>query len=253
MTGHKSTVRGLAVSSRHPYLFSAGEDKEVKCWDLETNKVIRKYTGHKSGIYSLALHPTLDVLVSGGRDSVARVWDMRTRSEIHVLRGHTHAVTSVACQEADPQVITGSVDQTVRLWDLAAGKTFKTLTQHHKSVRALALHPTQFSFASGSAMGSNIKTWKCPEGTLLSSQAHGAIVNTLACNADGVLFAGGDNGLLKFYDYDTGVPFQSMDDVPQPGSLDAEAGVFCSTFDHSGTRLITGGADKTIKVYREVA
>jgi pleiotropic regulator 1 len=39
-----------------------------------------------------------------------------------------------------------------------------------------------------------------------------------------------------------------MEDVPQPGSLEAEAGVFCSTFDQTGTRLITGGADKTIKV-----
>jgi len=39
--------------------------------------------------------------------------------------------------------------------------------------------------------------------------------------------------------------------VPQPGSLEAEAGVFCSTFDMTGTRLITGGADKTIKVYAE--
>jgi len=26
----------------------------VKCWDLETNKVIRHYHGHLSGVYSLA-------------------------------------------------------------------------------------------------------------------------------------------------------------------------------------------------------
>jgi hypothetical protein len=39
-----------------------------------------------------------------------------------------------------------------------------------------------------------------------------------------------------------------MEDVPQPGSLEAEAGAFSSTFDMTGTRLITGGADKTIKV-----
>ena len=58
----------------------------------------------------------------------------------------------------------------------------------------------------------------------------------------------GDNGTLTFWDYATGTPFQTMDDVPQPGSLEAEAGVFCSTFDQTGTRLITGGADKTIKV-----
>jgi pleiotropic regulator 1 len=59
----------------------------------------------------------------------------------------------------------------------------------------------------------------------------------------------GDNGTLTFWDYNTGTPFQNLDDVPQPGSLEAEAGVFCSTFDVTGTRLITGGADKTIKVH----
>jgi len=62
----------------------------------------------------------------------------------------------------------------------------------------------------------------------------------------------GDNGSLTFWDYKTGTPFQNMEDIPQPGSLEAEAGVFCSTFDMTGTRLITGGADKTIKVRRTV-
>jgi len=59
----------------------------------------------------------------------------------------------------------------------------------------------------------------------------------------------GDNGSLTFWDYATGTAFQNLDDIPQPGSLEAEAGVFCSTFDQTGTRLITGGADKTIKVW----
>lgn len=39
LTGHISSVRGLAFSQRHPYLFSCGEDRQVKCWDLEYNKV----------------------------------------------------------------------------------------------------------------------------------------------------------------------------------------------------------------------
>uniref|UniRef100_V5EUF3 Pre-mRNA-splicing factor PRP46 n=1 Tax=Kalmanozyma brasiliensis (strain GHG001) TaxID=1365824 RepID=V5EUF3_KALBG len=252
LTGHISPVRGIAVSARHPYLFSAGEDKVVKCWDLETNRVIRQYRGHLSGIYSLALHPELDVVVTGGRDSTVRVWDMRTRMAIHTMTGHRGTVASLACQAAEPQIISGSMDATVKLWDLAAGKSITTLTHHKKSVRALAMHPTQYTFASGSAGGNNIKTWKCPEGTLVNNMAHDTIVNTLSVNADGVLFSGGDDGSLKFFDYATGTPFQAAEDVPQPGSLDAEAGVFCSTFDQTGTRLITGGADKTIKIYKEV-
>jgi len=142
-----------------------------------------------------------------------------------------------------------------------------TLTHHKKSVRALAIHPTEYSFASGSAGGNNIKKWKCPEGAFVFNfSGHNAIINTMSVNAEGVFFSGGmgyflssqyplianlipgDNGTLTFWDYATGTPFQNMDDVPQPGSLEAEAGVFCSTFDQTGTRLITGGADKTIKV-----
>ena len=52
---------------------------QVKCWDLEYNKVIRHYHGHLSAVYSMSLHPTIDVLVTAGRDSTARVWDMRTK------------------------------------------------------------------------------------------------------------------------------------------------------------------------------
>jgi WD40 repeat protein len=46
---------------------------QVKCWDLECNKVIRNYHGHLSAVYSLSVHPTLDVIVTGSRDSTARV------------------------------------------------------------------------------------------------------------------------------------------------------------------------------------
>ncbi|EON61202.1 pre-mRNA-splicing factor prp46 [Coniosporium apollinis CBS 100218] len=249
LTGHISTVRGLAVSDRHPYLFSCGEDKMVKCWDLETNKVIRHYHGHLSGVYTLSLHPTLDVLVTGGRDGVARVWDMRTRSNIHVLSGHKGTVSDVKCQEADPQVISSSLDSTIRMWDLAAGKTMGVLTHHKKGVRALAVHPKEFTFASGST--GTIKQWKCPEGAFMQNfEGHNSIINTLAVNEDNVLFSGGDNGSVSFWDWKTGHRFQSLESIAQPGSLDAEAGLMSSTFDKTGLRLITGEADKTIKVWK---
>lgn len=38
------------------------------------------------------------------------------------------------------------------MWDLAAGKCMGTLTNHKKGVRAMAIHPTEFAFASGSGI-----------------------------------------------------------------------------------------------------
>ncbi|KAF7334028.1 Pre-mRNA-splicing factor PRP46 [Mycena venus] len=183
---------------------------------------------------------TLDLLVTAGRNACAQLWDMHTKAQIHVLSSHMATVADVKCQESEPQVITGSMDSTVR-------QTRVILTPHKKLVCALAIHPTEYSFASGSASSNNIKKWKCLESAFVFNfSGHNAIIN-----ADGVFFSGADNGSLSFWDYNTGTSFQNMEDVPQPGSLDAEAGVFCSTFEMTGMRLITGGADKMIKIYAE--
>jgi pleiotropic regulator 1 len=68
------------ISSKYTYLYSVSEDKTVKCWDLEYNKIIRNYHGHLSGVYCVAQHPTLDLIFTGGRDATVRVWDIRTRN-----------------------------------------------------------------------------------------------------------------------------------------------------------------------------
>lgn len=250
LTGHISGVRGLAVSDRHPYLFSGGDDTMVKCWDLEQNQVVRHYHGHMSGVYCLAVHPTENLLITGGRDSVARVWDMRTKNQIHCLTGHSTTVGSIQCQEKDPQIITGSYDTTIKLWDIKMGKTITTLTHHKKSVRALAMSDDKTSFASGAT--DNIKQWSLPEGNFVQNlSGHDSIVNCLATNKYNVLVSGADNGTLFFWDWRTGYNFQRLASPVQRGSIESEAGILSMTFDKSGSRLITGESDKTIKMFRE--
>ncbi|CAH0490374.1 unnamed protein product [Peronospora farinosa] len=250
MTGHINAIRGLEVSPRHPYLFSAGEDKKVLCWDLEYNKIIRSYHGHLSGVFSLKVHPTLDVLITGGRDAVARVWDIRTKNQIHVLSGHQGTVWGLETQATDPQIITGSSDSTVKLWDLAAGKVMTTLTNHKKAVRAVTKSPTDHTFVSGAA--DNMKKWEAKQGSFLRNfSTHNAIINSISINQDGVMISCGDNGSMRFWDYQTGYCFQSDSTKAQPGSLDSETGIFASTFDKTGLRFITCEADKTIKVWQE--
>jgi pleiotropic regulator 1 len=75
-------------------------------------------------------------------------------------------------------------------------------------------------------------------------QQQRAIINALAVNEDGVLASGGDNGSLWFWDWRSGNCFQQGETVVQPGSLDAEAGIYAAAFDVSGSRLVTCEADK---------
>lgn len=258
LTGHVSTVRAMAISDRHPYLFSAGEDRQIKCWDLETNRVVRHYHGHLHGVYSLSLHPSLDILVTGSRDASVRVWDMRSRQPIHCLTGHRETVSSLVCNDCDPMIISGSHDTTIRFWDLAAGKTMNELTHHKKAVRALCMSPNaedDFTLVSGAA--DRLRHFGLPTGQLIKtldplSLDHDTIVNSLAVNQDGVLFVGGDDGSMGWYDWNTGHCFQRQQAIPQPGSLEMEAGIFGAAFDRTGMRLLTAEMDKTIKVWGEI-
>ncbi|CDO95837.1 unnamed protein product [Kluyveromyces dobzhanskii CBS 2104] len=253
LMGHAMGVRDTAVSKRHPYMFSASEDKLVKCWDLEKNIAIRDFHGHLSGVHTVDVHPSLDIIVTAGRDAVLRLWDIRSRSEIMVLPGHESPVNKVKCLPVDPQIVSCSGDATIRLWDIVAGKASKVLTHHSRNIRELTLHPAEFSFATVST--NDIRSWKLPEGQLLTnfqSQDSG-ILNSASINDDDVLFAGGDDGTLSFYDYKTGHKFQSLSTTETAGSLESERSILCSTFDMTGTRLITGEGDKSIKIWKQNA
>ena len=93
---------------------------------------------------------------------------------------------------------------------------------------------------------------QCPDGTFLRNiSGHNATINALAINRDNVLVSGADNGSLWFWDYKSGHSFQQHQTPPQPGSLDAEAGIFAMTFDQTGSRLLTAETDKTVKIYKE--
>jgi len=62
-------------------------------------------------------------------------------------------------------------------------------------VRALAVHPTEFTFASGST--GSIKQWKCPEGAFMQNfEGQNAIINTLSVNQNNVFFSGGEHSSI---------------------------------------------------------
>ncbi|KAG7195033.1 pre-mRNA-splicing factor prp46 [Scheffersomyces spartinae] len=259
ISGHILGVRSLAVSPRYPYLFSGSEDKTVRCWDLERTHApegcqIRDYHGHVGGIYTMSLHPELDLLFTGGRDQVIRVWDIRSRTEVMTLLGHSSDITSIESQIGDPQIISSSMDSTIRLWDLRKQSTLLTLTHHTKSIRLMKLHPKEATMCSGDSNG-NFKQWlSSPGGELLSeftsTNELSRIINSVSINPNNVLFAGFDDGTLEFYNYVSGKLIQRTKSIPSPGSRDSA--IYDSTFDMSGSRLITCEGDKSIKIWKEV-
>ena len=252
LTGHTGAVYGVCLSQQnYPYLYSCGDAKEVYNWDLTTNTIIRRFFGHYSGVYCVTESPSSALIVTGSRDASAKVWDLRTQQASFTLTGHDKTIFDVLFQDYMPHIVTASADSTIRLWDLRMGKCYAVLTNHRKTIRKLVAHPKLWSFVSASQDA--IYQWNGQNATLYKEfKSHETIINSLDINEDGVMVSCGDDGTIKFWDFDSGTSFQETRTIAQPGSLPSECGIFDCSFDMTGTRLITCEADKTVKLWREV-
>lgn len=63
-------------------LYSAGDDTDVRVWDLVTKSCTVTLKGHYSAVTSLSLSPDGWLLLSGGRDKVVMLWDLRTGAKL---------------------------------------------------------------------------------------------------------------------------------------------------------------------------
>lgn len=134
------------------------------------------------------------------------------------------------------------------MWDFVVGKIMGVLIYYKKGVCVLIIYLIEFIFVIGS-IGS-IKQWKCFEGVFMQNfDGYNVIINILLVNDQNVLFLGGDNGLMSFWDWKSGYRFQVLDMMVQLGSLDVELGVMSFIFDYLGLRLICGEVDKISKFF----
>lgn len=243
LTGHVAAVTSLALSDLTAYLYSGGLDHAVKCWDLTTCQVIRDFHDHLSGVLSVDAHPTIASLISSaGRDGAIRVWDIRSRECVFWLKGHENAINCVKMRSTDPQIISAGRDTTVRLWDLRTGTQMQVLTHHNNSVQDLALADNAFSSIAADGV------FKCEyNGAVLGhiERQSDSVLRCCSLSPTGILMTGDDLGIARFYEWSTGKSLCKS----HSRALSKEKGILAASFDRTGTRLVTGEEDKSVKLW----
>lgn len=138
---HRDYVQALAYAKEREQVASAGLDKAIFLWDVNTltaltasNNTVTtsSLAGSKDSIYSLAMNPSGTVIVSGSTENILRIWDPRTCNRIMKLRGHTENIRALVVSSDGTQVISGSSDGTIKLWSLGQQRCIQTITNVHK-------------------------------------------------------------------------------------------------------------------------
>jgi WD40 repeat protein len=196
---HSGRVRGVAFTSGHSHLVTAGEDGLVLLWDtanpervmLWARTGLREPVVVRSGggpVAAVACSQWNDVFAYASADGTVRLHRVSDAAPVAVFR-HGTPVRALAFAAREALLASAGDDGTVKLWDWSPYTEWKSLrpratwTAHKGRVSALAFSPDGRTVGSGGVDGA-VGFWESAAGAGRASPG-GADIACVAFSRDG--------------------------------------------------------------------
>ncbi|MFQ5732547.1 MAG: protein kinase [Planctomycetaceae bacterium] len=229
-------VTALAFSRDGKWIASGDNRRVVHVWEAASGRIQLTLKGHAAAILGLSFRPDGKRIASASADGTLRIWNAETGRAIHVLKGHTGSVNSVAWGPNNPRIVSGGRDKTVKIWNAATGRIERTLTGHTGPVLHVVFRPDGKRIASVSYEA--VRVWDSNTGKGLAEYHSGQGLKGAQGPAKCVVFPRGENDPR----------FAGTFSVARRHTGD----VWCLALSPDGSRIASGGEDKSIKVSRWV-
>ncbi|XP_042875234.1 WD repeat-containing protein 48-like [Penaeus japonicus] len=204
---HKDYVKALAYARDREQVASAGLDKAIFLWDVQTltaltasNNTVTtsSLNGNKDSIYSLAMNAPGTVIVSGSTEKQLRVWDPRTGNKLMKLKGHTDNVKALLVNRDGTQALSGSSDGTIKLWSLGQQRCVTTIRIHEEGIWALQANDTFTTvFSGGRDKRIYMSETRCPDKHVLLCVESAPVLKMLLTPDNSSLYVATTNSAIK--------------------------------------------------------
>lgn len=197
--GHADELLAIDISFDSKYLITAGKDKVIKLWDVETQSLLHTFTGHRAAINCLKFRMLSHEFLSGSSDRSLRYWDAEQKGLIQNLYGHQSCMLALSALSTEA-LVSVSFDKTPVVWKLEKEKQmmFKEQPFSLDCVSAIGTH----SFVTGGQDG-RICMWnlakKGPRVSLENAHEGGWVSAVSCCYNGDFVVSGAMDGYLKLY------------------------------------------------------
>jgi WD40 repeat protein len=242
MTGHAGPVTGLAYANNGQTLVSIGADRTLRYWNAAAGQPVAALGVGPTAADGLAVHPGNAAVYTAGPDGVLRFWPTQPPAAKKLL-DHAAAVTAVAVSPDGNAALTGGADKAVRWVNLANGQPIFQLAGATAAVESVSVMPNGTAFAAGTADG-KLFLWGNDGKLKAESIAHSGPVRAVSFHPSQPLLAtAGDDGLLRVWQLPAALP----------KALAHPDRVLAAVLLPDGKRLLTGSADKVVRIWNNGA
>ncbi|MGB7439821.1 MAG: serine/threonine-protein kinase [Coleofasciculaceae cyanobacterium] len=241
--GHKQRVTCVAISPDSRTLVSSSEDTTIKLWTLGSGKLKKTLVGHSGRVRCIAFSPNGQILISCSGMEV-KLWAVLTGRLLSTLEGHSHSIRLVAFSPDGKNCVIGGLDGSLELWNPHLGKRLHSFSGHADAITSVVFSPDGQTIASG--RNKTIELWNCDTGERLrsfSGQSSGAM--SVAFSPDGKTLAGGNGKNIELWHLPSRKRLCNLSRHSKP--------IQAIAFSPDGRILVSGGHDKTIKIWQAVS
>jgi WD40 repeat protein len=131
MEAHSDVVNSAVLSPDSKTLATAGHDKVVHLWDVETGVQIRSFKGHNGAVYDVAFDPSGSILASASADETIKIWNVATGERLDTFGQCEGEQYAVRFSRDGKRVIAAGADKRIRSWSIHSQSSPAVSTMTH--------------------------------------------------------------------------------------------------------------------------
>ena len=113
----QDVVFSVAFSPDNKKIATAGADRTIRIFEVETGKLAIQIEDHADWIFGVAWSPDGKRLASASRDKTAKVFDVEKKESLVTFPGHAQPVYTVSFAPDGKGIATGGEDNRIRIWN----------------------------------------------------------------------------------------------------------------------------------------
>lgn len=217
VSAHNGPITWLALSADGMLVASSGEDHLIKIWNALDGTFVRSLAGHTGAVYRVKFAPDGTTLASTGFDGTVRLWNAASGDLIDTFSPTGQGLGGLAWS-VDGQSLAVSAapaffepHHSFRRISVSTGATLHRFLDFGEGLLDLSVSPDGGRFAVSVYISGDIEVRNVSDGSLITAIGTDVPGQQVAFSADGTrLAAGGQDGIVRFFDAATGAMQQSL-------------------------------------------